>query len=97
MSRFSFQPVPFPPLLHYPPDLARIEPLKPLFAQFYFSPLSSLSFYTGNNTDNRSIVFEAIILLTEIYHRHDRHVPHESVNWLLVRSSDIVDGIRLYV
>lgn len=83
-----------PLLLHYPSDLARIEPQTFVRAIVFFS---SLSFYTGNNTDNRSIVFEAIILLTEIYHRHHRHVPHESVNWLLVRSSDIVDGIRLYI
>lgn len=89
----------FPPPL-YPLDLARIERTSNLCPRNCIFLPSPLSFYTGNNTDNRSIVFEAIILLTEIYHHHRhrrRHpMPHESVNWLLVRSTDIVDVFAIY-
>lgn len=103
MSRFSFQPVTFFSfssssffLLHYPLDLARIETLNLCPRNCIFLP-SPLSFYTGNNTDNRSIVFEAIILLTEIYHRHHhrlrRPVPHESVNSC---AQDIMDVFAIY-
>ena len=56
----------FPPPL-YPLDLARIERTSNLCPRNCIFLPSPLSFYTGNNTDNRSIVFEAIILLTEIY------------------------------